>query len=192
MDDEFGVAEDLEDLLATPRSAAKKVPGRTRTETAATPEPGVTLDQLRGLLGEMKDTLKAELRAELAPPRPAPVVNVTVPEEVAPRSSLPPEYKIPTEPEEGTTETGGIKIHFVEDGFTVGVRVFYRGEEFVAPAGTEWAKLTTTQQYARFGKKYFQQGMWEGQGFDLDDPTLTEDDRVKLLEIMRKRESLEV
>jgi hypothetical protein len=190
INDEFGVAEDLEDLLAAPaKSAAKKtsaVPRAARESgTAAVPSGAVVLTSEQ--LEQLKNSLRAEITADLKKAEPTPTPTVVV---NTGRDNRPLEIRPTLPPEEGTAEDG-IKVHFVEDGFTLGARVFYRGEEFIAPSDSLWARLTPAQQMARYGKQLFRQGPWEGADFDLNDPALTEDDRAKLLEIMQARKAAE-
>lgn len=78
-------------------------------------------------------------------------------------------------------------IHFVDDGFTIGTEVTYRGQEYVPTKYDSWAALSTQEQIMRYGRIRFRVGPWEGLPFDLNDPALTEEDRIKLENVMRDR-----
>lgn len=89
---------------------------------------------------------------------------------------------------------GAVTIHFVEDGFTVLGKVWYRGEELTIVPGTkQWeesphyagkifADLDEFDQEAIWGQRYFRQGPWRGKRLsEIDDPELTEADRAALM-----------
>lgn len=62
-----------------------------------------------------------------------------------------------------------VLIHFVEDGFTWGGKVWQRGEMLeIGPEHPRWSdavgwiRLTKREQYARYGRVYFDFGPWPG------------------------------
>lgn len=88
---------------------------------------------------------------------------------------------------------GSLTIHFVEDGFTVLGKVWYRGEELTLVPGTpQWAEapsyrgkifavLDEYEQEETWGRRFFRAGPWRGKRLsEIDDPELTADDRVAL------------
>lgn len=89
---------------------------------------------------------------------------------------------------ESVPSLGRVLVHFVDDGFTIGSKVFYRGEEAHLDEAT--ANLSTNQQRLRYGRVMFGKGPWQGEGFDLNDPALNESDRARLVAIMEKQAKL--
>lgn len=91
----------------------------------------------------------------------------------------------------------GRVFHVLKDGFTVLGKVWYRGEEIVLDDaayeetkdmnGHSWADLTEKDQYEKWDDLYFAPGPWPHKGYDLDDPSLTEEDRAKLRAAEEKR-----
>lgn len=78
-------------------------------------------------------------------------------------------------------------IHFTGDGFTVNGKVTYRGQEYVPTEYDTWATMTPQEQILQYKEVKFRIGPWEGLPFDLSDPNLTEEDRIKLEAVMRDR-----
>lgn len=91
------------------------------------------------------------------------------------------------------TQPGAVTVHFVEDGFTLLGKVWYRGEELTINEGTEqWEaalykggprivlQLDEFEQEEIYGRRYFREGTWRGKGFDLTDKDLTEEERRAL------------
>lgn len=162
-----------------------------------------SMDDFRALLAEVK-----ALREQVAQPstqitnyaapseqRRADVMDNPLPAPVQHRDPYnepvgPQNRDLPSGPAAPISEQDGVLIHFVEDGFTVGGRVYYRGEQYVAPRNADWAGLSGTDQVMRFGKVMFRPGPWDGAGYDLSDPRLTSTDRQRLLEVMRRQQEL--
>lgn len=78
-------------------------------------------------------------------------------------------------------------VHFVTDGFTINEKVTYRGQEYVPTKHDTWATMTTQDQIRRYGEIKFRVGPWDGLPFDLTDPNLSEEDRIKLEAVMQDR-----
>lgn len=78
-------------------------------------------------------------------------------------------------------------IHFESDGFTIGGKVWYRGEEYRPRPKDGWAGMSIKDQMTKFGSVMFRPGPWDGLDFDLDDPNLSEEDRSRLLAISNQR-----
>lgn len=83
-------------------------------------------------------------------------------------------------------DQGDVKtIHFVRDGFTAQGRVWYTGqtvrfgvtayEQTKDKYGDSWLDLTESEQYAKYGKVYFREGVWAGAVYD--DAVTAEDSR---------------
>lgn len=88
---------------------------------------------------------------------------------------------------------GAVTIHFVEDGFTVLGKVWYRGEELtIEPNTAQWkespvyrgkifAQLDEFEQEEIWGRRIFRLGPWRGKRLtEISDPELTEADRAAL------------
>lgn len=88
---------------------------------------------------------------------------------------------------------GSVTIHFVDDGFTVLGKVWYRGEELTIVPGTkQWdqspeykgkifAVLDEFEQEEIWGRRFFRLGPWRGKRLtEIDDPELTEAERNAL------------
>lgn len=84
-------------------------------------------------------------------------------------------------------DENSVLIHFVDDGFTIGNKVCYRGEEMRVPNDSPFLADTNRDQIRRYNRLMWKLGPWDGAGFDLSDPTLTDTDRAKLLRIMDER-----
>jgi hypothetical protein len=96
-----------------------------------------------------------------------------------------------------------VTVNFVEDGLTWLGKVWVRGEELtVAPDSKEWKELTDprtgrllltlteNEQIIKWGKRMFREGKWIGEGFDLNDPSLSPEDRERLKSIQLKRQQV--
>lgn len=154
---------------------------------------GVDLAAMEALMSAMQQTI-AELKAENEGLKNKPEVFNTVvnnsdaiPDAVL-SSKSPNSLNVPVntrsvgaEPHPGTT-----LVHFLADGFTYGSRMFYRGEEAWLEDGL--ATLTPNQQQARFGQILFAQGSWPYNTFNLDDPSLNNEEREKLARIAREQQ----
>lgn len=88
---------------------------------------------------------------------------------------------------------GAVTIHFVEDGFTVLGKVWYRGEELsIVPGSQQWeqcpeyrgkmfALLDEFDQEEIWGRRFFRQGPWRGKRLtEIDDPELNDEERAAL------------
>lgn len=75
-------------------------------------------------------------------------------------------------------------IHTVEDGLTVGNRVYVRGEELALnPQDHPWIEFGRSKQIKIYGKQLFVQGPWPYGGYDLTDPELTPEDKRRLIDV---------
>ena len=177
------VAKDLEQFTKEPQGASpepfkapqganiKRKPyakgGTVNVDTDVSPAPskdheGLLRAQLRA---EIRKELEDEVRAEMKAARTVNVIDGFTTPDGQPTS-------VENEPP--------VKIHFVDDGFTVGGRMFYRGEEAMIPASTPWLAYNARQQIKIYGKRIFRTGPWDGESFDLSDPALTKADRERL------------
>ena len=97
--------------------------------------------------------------------------------------------------------TGTLVVHFLEDGFTVFGKVWYRGEELalepdsdnwnssLLPDGRNLFQLTEQEQIAKWGKWFFREGRWQGKRLtEIEDEELTEADRIQLAKAEQIRE----
>ena len=97
-----------------------------------------------------------------------------------------------------------VTIHFVEDGLTAFARMWYRGQTVSIERGSEqwestvyddegssWMLLDEDGQIDRWGKRFFRPGKWEGAGFDLEDPALTEEDKAILAKVASEEKAVE-
>lgn len=102
---------------------------------------------------------------------------------------------------------GAVTIHFVDDGFTILGKIWYRGEELtVVPETSQWeesmvefpkgsgsykcfAELDEFEQEEKWGRRFFRPGLWRGKRLDeIDDETLTDSERAQLAKAQRLRE----
>jgi hypothetical protein len=103
-------------------------------------------------------------------------------------------------PEVPADAEGALTVNFVEDGLTLLGKVWYVGEELTIVPGTpQWEEamdvstqrvlisLDEDEQIARWKKRYFRPGHWRGVGFDLNDPSLSEEERQRLQSIQDKK-----
>jgi hypothetical protein len=156
---------------------------------APAPEPQ---PDMRALIAQLREELKAELRAKMAAAAPETEKSPKSPTsdvEAASRVAQIERQALRTAPED-VLDPQGVLIHFVNDGMTIGGRMFYRGEELVAPKDAPWLNLTGAEQSVRFGRRMFRLGPWDGDEFNVDDPTLTQSDRARLLAAAKRRQEL--
>jgi len=142
---------------------------------------------------QVRAEIEAEVRAEALKNQAHTVVNVSTnnPDDNRANSELGKLYR----DGRGFATGGQIQnrgplpavVHFVDDGFTVGAYVFYRGQEYVPKEDDHWARLTPTQQRVRYGRMMFSHGPWTGDTFDLEDPALSEEDKEKLRAVMEQQ-----
>ncbi len=91
------------------------------------------------------------------------------------------------------SQPGAVTVHFVEDGFTLLGKVWYRGEELtINPNTPQWdaallnggPRLVIQQdefeQEEKYHARYFRPGPWRGKGFDLESEELTDAERRAL------------
>lgn len=90
-------------------------------------------------------------------------------------------------------------LHILVDGFTAFGKVWYRGQEItvvpesdewkstVDAEGNTWLNLSVQEQEIRYGRQVFGRGHWPYGGFNLDDPTLTDEEREVLARAEQKR-----
>lgn len=137
--------------------------------------------------------LEAEVRAEMQAEQEARVIG-HVPETIDEliKSKATAEELVEDAQQGDLGVEGSIHVHFVDDGFTILGKVWYKGEELVVSPGTpEWDEIhdrngNTTllldewQQMDRYGRRLFAPGPWGGRGYDVDDPSLTDEDRSRL------------
>lgn len=58
-------------------------------------------------------------------------------------------------------------IHFIEDGFTLGNVIYYRGQELeVDPKKDTWAKSDERDQIKSYGRVIYRPGPWQGLTFE--------------------------
>lgn len=92
-----------------------------------------------------------------------------------------------------------VMINFVDDGLTLLGRTWTRGEELAVKKGSdEWKQTldgrgrsileySEKEQLARWQRRIFSQGAWLGTGYDLNDPSLTADERAMLKQAEERR-----
>lgn len=136
---------------------------------------------------ESAEEMEARLRAEIEARVRAEIAATTPVDEA---DALIPEYTPAPQDADDV-----VIIHFVEDGLTALGKTWYRGEEMRIVPGSEewnllldkngntWLFLDEDQQIARWGHRYFRDGPWRGQSFDLDDPLLNDEERATLARI---------
>jgi hypothetical protein len=148
------------------------------------PEPAKTEAELRAELeaeleakfNERFAALEAKLTAASAPA----IVTINNPSAKPNNHWLGFDPNNPLDLPEGETQL----VHFVEDGFTVGSSVYYRGQEANLPKNDI---LSGRDQYRKYGQQYYRVGPWDGEGYNLDDPNLTDEDRARLQAVMAKK-----
>lgn len=211
-EDDF--AADLAGLLADDNPPVKKAAAKTPAKkTAARPEVSevsptpeaqasseseatqALLEQLQQTIADQQQQIEA-LKSQDRPPTTVNVYNPN-PEHGIPEAVLASRQgkqidaaavtasSLPSTQSEGT-----VQVHFLEDGFTMGARVFYRGE--VAWLEESLATLTASQQRLLYGRPVFAQGPWPGEDFDLNDPALNEDERAKLARIVQEQQQSQI
>jgi hypothetical protein len=95
------------------------------------------------------------------------------------------------------TLEGSMTVHFVDDGLTLLVKVWYRGEELTINPDTEqWDEaspvlsLDEYQQESRWGRRMFRPGPWRGVRLDeIEDEELTPEDRAALAKAAAERDA---
>lgn len=105
-------------------------------------------------------------------------------------------------PEVDASTPGAVTVNFVEDGLTLLGKVWYVGEELtIVPETPQWEEaidrrtgrmlltFDEDEQIERWGRRFFRPGHWKGTGFDLEDPNLTDEERLRLQSIQDKRMS---
>jgi len=92
-----------------------------------------------------------------------------------------------------------VTINFVDDGLTLLGTTWCRGEELSVKRGSaDWQQTldargrsvleySEAEQLARWQRRIFSQGHWLGTGYDLNDPTLTPDERAMLVAAEERR-----
>jgi len=162
---------------ATRRVPVKKAPPRKK----AAPKQGKTEAEIRAEI-EAEFRRDAELRAQIEAE-----VRAQIAAEQASNPTLTTSLNDLTELEETpyvhvTPGPGEIVIHFLDDGATVGPRLYRRGEELaVNPEEHPWVNMSRAKQQKLHGRQLWAKGPWPYGGFDLTDPELTVDDKIKLL-----------
>lgn len=87
-----------------------------------------------------------------------------------------------------------VTINFVEDGLTAFGRMWYRGQEvsiekgspqwestvYDLDTGESWMELDEDGQIDRWGVRFFRPGKWAGEGYDLEHPDLTDEEKATL------------
>ena len=138
---------------------------------------------------EIRAEVEAEVRAQVAAEAAeAEAAEKAAREEAADARPLP-ASQIDGDP----SAPGAVIIHFVDDGFTKLGRVWLRGEHLTLnPGSPQWeesldangrcfATLDEDEQIAKWGRRFFRQGVWRGMRLDqIEDPELTEEERVAL------------
>jgi hypothetical protein len=153
----------------------------------------------RGRRGPKKESqIRAEVEAELRAKVEAEVRAEMMREAAQKRAAA--EASSPMVPHVSGLDLSGdpsapesVTIHFVDDGFTVLGKVWYRGEELtLEPGSQQWeeapsyrgkifALLDEFEQEEIWGRRFFREGLWRGKRLsEIDDPELTSEDRVAL------------
>jgi hypothetical protein len=151
--------------------------------TAESPEASLREQMRAEIEAELRAKIEAEAQQTLETRLAALEARLTAPQ-VAPAPA--PRQTSLLEPEPVLTEENSTLIHFVEDGFTIGSRVYYRGGMARVLKDTEWLSLTPREQVKKYGRRMFRLGPWDGEGFDLDDPALTDEDRARLKQVEKE------
>lgn len=153
---------------------------------------------------DIRAEVEAELRAEMERQRTE--IEAQVRAEVereraeAERSALDDKPITGFDISDSPATEGSVTIHFVEDGFTVLGKVWYRGEELtLVPGSDQWeqapdyrdkkfALLNEFEQEEIWGRRFFRNGPWRGKSLtEIDDPELTEEDRAVLAQAEKIR-----
>lgn len=115
---------------------------------------------------ELEEQIRSEMQAKAEEERRAAELAREAASEAKPVSG----FQISGNP----TEDGALTIHFVDDGFTVLGKVWYRGEELTLVPGTpQWdlapryrgkmfADLDEFDQEEIWGRRFFRAGPWRG------------------------------
>lgn len=94
-------------------------------------------------------------------------------------------YDFGVNPFEKPEDKGDTVVHFLEDGFTIGSVVYYRGDEALLPE--EVANYNTREQILAFGRLMYRLGPWDGDEYDVDDPNLSDKERAALIRANESR-----
>jgi hypothetical protein len=149
-------------------SAAKKaVPAKSKP---APKQPEIDLETIKAQIrAEIEKEIEGRIRKEMLASQE--VVEEVVPIDVG---ETPPIHVNAAENE--------VVIHFVDDGFTFGGAVYYRGQELsLNPLDHPWVNMPRTRQIQKWGKQLFAKGAWPYGGFNLNDPELSDEDKARLL-----------
>jgi hypothetical protein len=181
----------LDSIIGEPKPAERRVPTKKAAprKKVSVPKPR-TEAEIRAeieaeyrLKEEIREQIRAEerakLEAELAS-RPTPAATgIQDLSQLAELEETPYVHITPG--------PGEIVIHFLDDGATIGSRLTRRGEELaVNPEKETWVNMTRVQQQKVYGRQLWAKGPWPYGGFDLTDPELTVEDKLKLIAITNK------
>lgn len=190
-DTENLITDDLEALLGSddlkkpePKKAAAK---KTAAKAPAKEEAKEPQESRAEIEARVRAEIEAEVRERILREMAAAEVEES---EKSPKSPLPPRDdfgpdEIPP-PRIDDIPEGHVLIHFVDDGFTVGEQVKYRGQEMTLDPNEEpWVRYSRRDQIRNWGREVFREGHWDGAGFDLNDPALNEEEKARLRALAR-------
>lgn len=166
--------------MSVPRKTVSKPDETTEEPTAEVYVPVKSEDQIRSEIAAEYETRLALLEAKLIS---ATAESVSTDSVVKPSNNY--RYGINPNDLESANPQGDVLVHFVEDGFTVGSSVYYRGQECFLPEAQ--ANMSGKEQIIRYGARYFRVGPWDGESYDLSDPNLTDAERAKLARIVAEQ-----
>lgn len=146
-----------------PRKGGRRTVAEIRAEVES--ELEASFSARMQAMQEEFDKKLAELSAEKEA-KPAPAAT-TGPEPVTVQAEPPDLSDVEADPDKPNSVT----VHFVDDGFTIFGKVWYRGEELTVQQGTpQWEEasignimlltMTEAQQVARWEKRFFAPGPW--------------------------------
>lgn len=178
--------------LVSPPKATEPSEGTTTPDSAETASNPPA--KRRGRPPKPKTKTEAEIRAELTAEITAQVLA-----ELTSKQTSEATLKTEDIPEVDPDAEDSVTINFVDDGLTLLGTTWCRGEELTVKRGSEEWKQTLdgkgrsileyseAEQLVRWQRRIYSQGHWLGKGYDLNDPTLTPEDRAALLAAEERR-----
>lgn len=158
--------------------------------------------ELELALARQREELLAELKADRDKIDNEKAAMAAFEAQIRKTESVSEQAKPATVPEVDAETPGAVTVNFVDDGMTLLGKVWYIGEELtIVPDTPQWEEATDgrtgrmlltfdeDEQIQRWGRRFFRPGHWKGSGFDLDDPNLTDEERLRLQSIQDKRTS---
>lgn len=191
--DDAAAAAAVESEAAVTEPESKKKPG---------PKPRADIEaELRAKIeAEVREKAEAEVRAQIE------AEYAEKEREAAEARALAAEARpiAGREVDGDPTADGALTINFVEDGLTLLGKVWFRGEELTVVPGTrQWEEvqvvlkngqkrnlitLDEDEQIERWGRRFFREGLWKGKRLDLDDPDLSDEERIALKKAQQIRD----